>query len=767
MPNTKLLFNSQIASGPAWWQVAVIATCAITVLSAVIFYARVARLVRPGALVALVGLRLAAVLVLILSLLEPVLSIERLQTERTGLAVVVDTSRSMGITDYANLPSRLEQVKQALLASGTAADRLQRTFKVTWFAFDAQPHQLRDRDAVRDLKAEGEATNLTGAVRAAARGLKEASYAGVILFTDGQDNTEKDPVRELVPEGVPVYAVGVGTDLRKSGQFKDVVLADVDVAPTLPVNHLTTATAKVEAVGLADRVVPVELRITGGEVLATERVVLDDVPGAQEVPLQFRPRSRGPLSLTVTVAPQPEETLTENNTHTVSVTVTEPRVKTLYLEGTVRSEYRYLLRNLQRDPNVELLSLVQVQPGRFLVQGHTEDVTLTALPTRSDDLKPFDVIILGDLPVRRENMVFLGDPLLAALRDWVREGGGLLLLGGYNTLGPGAYGGSPLEDALPVTVGPPDIGQEKEPFALTLTAEGEAHAIFTGCLDCFPGPGKAARQALPELRGHTRLAGVKPGASVLAVNPTRSQGGQPLPILVVEQFGSGHSAVFAADTTWQWQAMLEPLGRESPYVKFWGQLIRWLAGREAVERKTEPGVWAYTDKSFYKPGESAVVRAEVRDQKGNVADGAEVTATVAVPGGEPRRLDLPHVPRGRGLYEVTFEPPVPGAYKVTLSAQEKGQALGETTVAFQVGKPNLELERLDLNEALLRRLAQESRGQYLSLANVARLEKELTTSEHVKHVYKQQRLYHTPAFFFVFVGLLTVEWALRKRWQLV
>ena len=36
--------------------------------------------------------------------------------------------------------------------------------------------------------------------------------------------------------------------------------------------------------------------------------------------------------------------------------------------------------------------------------------------------------------------------------------------------------------------------------------------------------------------------------------------------------------------------MLEPLGRESPYVKFWGQLIRWLAGREVVERTTEPGV---------------------------------------------------------------------------------------------------------------------------------------------------------------------------------
>ncbi|MCK4301021.1 MAG: VWA domain-containing protein, partial [Planctomycetes bacterium] len=224
MEHTKLILNSQVVSAPTWWQVVVLATCAVAVISAVIFYLRVARLLRPTVLAALLGLRLAAVLVLILSLLEPVLSVERVQTERTGLALLVDTSRSMGIADYPNLPSRLEQVKRALLAKDTAIDRLQRSFKVSWYAFDAQPRQLPSRDAVRALAAEGEATNLTATVRAAARELKAGDYAGVILFSDGQDNTEKDPVRELVPEGVPVYAVGVGTDLRRSGQFTDVVL---------------------------------------------------------------------------------------------------------------------------------------------------------------------------------------------------------------------------------------------------------------------------------------------------------------------------------------------------------------------------------------------------------------------------------------------------------------------------------------------------------------------------------------------------------------
>jgi len=767
MGHIKLIINSQLSRGPAWWQVVVAATCVVAVLSAVIFYLRVAKLVGPRALAVLLGLRLLAVLVLILSLFEPVLSVEKLQTERTGLALVVDASRSMGIADYPNLPSRLEQVKQALLVEGTAVDRLQRTFDVKWFVFDAQARRLERREDLADLQATGEATNLTTAVRAAARELKAGDYAGVILFSDGLDNTEKDPVRELVREGVPVYAVAVGTDLRKTGQFKDVVLSDVEVAPTLPVNHLSTVTAVLDAVGLADRVVAVSLRGSDGAVLATENAVLDDVEGDQRVELRFRPRTRGQLELTVAVAAQPEEALTENNQHTVMVNVTDPKVKVLYVEGTVRSEYRYLVRNLQRDPNVELISLVQIQPGRFLVQGRIEGVSLDGLPGSAAEIEPFDVIILGDVPVRRENTTFLSRELLQALRERVRQGAGLAVLGGYNTLGPGGYAGTPLEEALPVTVGPPDIGQEKDPFPFTLTAEGLSHPIFTGTAGLFPAVGQPASQALPELRGHTRVAGVKPGASVLAVNPLRMQNGRPMPVLVVEQFGSGRSAVFTADTTWQWQARLEPLGKESPYVKFWGQLVRWLAHRQVVERSTEPGVWAYTDKSFYKPGESAVLRAEVRDARGNITDFAEVTATVATTGEQPHRLVVPHLPRSRGQYEVTFEPPVPGTYSMTVVAAEKGEPLGDTTVSFQVGKPNLELERLDLNEDLLRRLAQQTRGEYLSLANVGRLEQQLTSSEHVKRISKQRPLYDTGLFFFLFIALLTVEWSLRKRWQLV
>ena len=41
----------------------------------------------------------------------------------------------------------------------------------------------------------------------------------------------------------------------------------------------------------------------------------------------------------------------------------------------------------------------------------------------------------------------------------------------------------------------------------------------------------------------------------------------------------GRSAVFCGDTTRKWQQGPRALDQESPFLQFWGQMIRWAAGR--------------------------------------------------------------------------------------------------------------------------------------------------------------------------------------------
>ena len=111
----------------------------------------------------------------------------------------------------------------------------------------------------------------------------------------------------------------------------------------------------------------------------------------------------------------------------------------------------------------------------------------------------------------------------------------------------------PLQDVLPVLCGDRAIGQDGTPFVPELTAEGVSSDVLAGMAEFWPGPGGAEPAVkLPELTGCVRVAGVKPGASVLAIHPTRRGPDGPLTILAAQLVGKGRCVAFTADTTWRW-----------------------------------------------------------------------------------------------------------------------------------------------------------------------------------------------------------------------
>src|SRR5690606_14640480 len=61
----------------------------------------------------------------------------------------------------------------------------------------------------------------------------------------------------------------------------------------------------------------------------------------------------------------------------------------------------------------------------------------------------YDVYMIGDVDASQ----FTKDEL-QALANVVREGAGLIMLGGFHTFGPGGYAGTPLAALLPVEMDP-------------------------------------------------------------------------------------------------------------------------------------------------------------------------------------------------------------------------------------------------------------------------------------------------------------------------
>ena len=265
----------------------------------------------------------------------------------------------------------------------------------------------------------------------------------------------------------------------------------------------------------------------------------------------------------------------------------EARIRVLYIEGAIRPEYKFLRRALSIDPNVQLISLVRVQKDRFFSHGAIDGKKLPGLPRSDEDFRMFDVIILGDL-----DSTYLTRDQMGKLRKFVKDGGGLLMIGGRNSFGPGGYAGTDLEAALPVVVGKRSQPRDKAAFLPMLTASGRKRPILKGLSKYFPGPASTRPAAkdvqLPDLRGCTTVVRAKPGAAVLAVHPTRRNKHGRLVVLAVRDFGAGRSAAFTADSTWQWYLRLRGLRAKAPYRLFWGQMIRWLASTRGKPKADVP-----------------------------------------------------------------------------------------------------------------------------------------------------------------------------------
>lgn len=198
------------------------------------------------------------------------------------------------------------------------------------------------------------------------------------------------------------------------------------------------------------------------------------------------------------------------------------------------------------------------------VRGH--EVSLR-FPKTSEQLKGFDVVVISDIG---SNSFLLPDETflrsqkspnrLALVADYVRQGGGLVMIGGYLSFtgidAKARYGMSPLADVLPVTMLPHDDRIERSEGA-TVEVCAPDHPVLGGTPSQWP-----------QLLGYNRLI-AKPGAVVVA------RSGDD-PVLVVGQHGQGRATAFASDLAPHWAP---PEFINWPhYPKLWNAILNWTAG---------------------------------------------------------------------------------------------------------------------------------------------------------------------------------------------
>ncbi len=726
----------------------------------VVFYRQAYGALRSRQWTTLLVLRLTAIGIVLVLLFRPVLSFEKESQQHKRIIFLLDNSASMSVADNAAGGTRWQQACDQFQAWWPA---LQSMYDLRLIVFSDSAQRLERPEALSKIKPIGDATSITRGLIAAKKTGGGAALRAVVLVSDGIQTAAGNPVGTARRLGIPVFAIGVGDPLHQRALNRDVRVTGIDCPDQIAVNNRCRIKGFVDATGLPGRVVQVQL-LEDGRQVAQQQLTLDDVEGTQEVTLEYIPTTEGVHRYTVEVPKLAEEKIPQNNARSTSALVHEARISVLYLEGTLRPEYGAIVgRFLSKDPNIEFCALVQTRPNVFVQRTNMEGLQLTTIPDDPEILKRFHVFLIGDLDAS-----YLSHGKMALLVERVRQGAGLIMIGGYHSLGPGGYGGSPLEKILPVRCGTPDIGQATEPFQPLLTAAGRQSPIFANIVRFFPTADAAAQAVgLPPLDGCVKVVGAKAGATVLLVHPTEKEktGSRPMPVMAVQPFGKGRTAVFTADTTRNWHQALKTMERETPFLRFWGQTIRYLAHRtEAVE--TTSGIVATTDKAYYTPGEPIKIRVLVRGKEGAAATNAKVSANILGPGRRASRLELPAENGPAGHFAATFEPPRSGRYTISVAAEVDGQQMQANKLQVDVGRPNLEFDRLDLDEKTLVAIANESGGQYLHISLGDRLIQRLKRSYQRQLVQYEVPLAWPPLLWLAFVAVLTTEWLLRRRYQL-
>ncbi len=692
----------------------------------------------PAKLVAL-GVLQTLMLGIVLTLLwRPALLSQTLRPQENSVAVLLDTSASMGYGDGQR--SRLQEAVTALSERGLP--ELQSQFDVDLYAFAGDTVPV---PSLQQVPPPGPVTHLGDALLSVLRGVQSGALAAVVLVSDGADNSSSlDAARiaEIASFGVPVHTVGVGPEVIQGDlELEDVVVPQVG----LPGSRVS-AQVSIRHSGGGDA----ELKVYDGDaILAAQTVRLPNRAGVTTTWVDIDVGRPGVRDLRFALDALPRETNVVNNSQLRPMEVPEERRHVLYIEGEPRWEYKFMRRAIGEKSAVRLASLLRTTPNKFYRQGvESAEELANGFPTDAEALFAYDALVIGSyeaaaLSVEQQQMI----------RDFVsRRGGSLLMLGGRRGLADGGWGSTVVAEVLPARLAVPDAPTfSREPAKAVLTAEGRRSALTR--LAAADADNLARWEELPDIADFQRLDGLKPGAVTLLEARTR---GASEPLLVQQRYGLGNAYILATGGTWRWQMQLPH--EDQRHETFWRQLLQALA-TSAPRRVT-----LTADRVFYADETNVRLRAEVKDKKFEPASDAVVTVDAALGFGPPTTIEMRRVPGEPGVYEAVYDAAEPGVYRFEARAERNGEPLGTARFAVRREDGVTEHFRVQQNRALLERIADATGGRYFTLGDLAALPEAVRFSE--AGIVERQilDLWNMPIFFLLLLGLKAAEWLLRLFW---
>ena len=697
-------------------------------------------------------LRGAAFVILFLIVMQPGLVLTTVVPQRNFLAVLVDDSRSMTIDD-SDGESRAGKAARLLDPEGELVGALDEGFALRYFRFSSRPARV---DGVDALTFDGSRTRIGDALAYARDELQGVPLSGIVVLSDGGDNSDEAIGEALLPlraASVPVFTVGLGDEEMEA----DVQATRADMPERALAGTATIVNVIVDATGYGGRTVPIVVEDMG-TIVTTEEVTLPGDGQPLVTPVAITLETPGTRELTFRIPGQEGERVLENNVLHAVVQVRDRTEKVLYFEGEPRYEVAFMLRAVADDENLQVVLLQRTAENKFFRRNLDDPLELVeGFPTAREDLYGYRALILGSVEAS-----FFTHGQLEMIADFVGERGGtLLMLGGRRSFSEGGYKGTPLEDVLPVVLDEPRATTPTERLAVVRVAPTPAGANHPATRIDGSAEQSAARwDSLPAVSTTNIVTELKPGATEL-LEGTVERGGEGEAanrvVMAFQRYGRGRSIVLAVQDAWLWQMHHTVPLEDQSHETFWRQLLRWMIA------ETPDPVEAAPARESVEAGEPVTLEATVLDEGFVEVNGAQVTAHVTAPTGEVRDLPMEWSVAEDGRYTVPFTPEMDGIYEVAVSAGRDTTSLGTGLTGVRVAPGTGEFRDPRQRRGLLERIADETGGRYYTAETAGQLPEDLRYTGGGVTVTEERDLWDMPILFLLLAGLLGAEWGYRRR----
>jgi len=668
----------------------------------------------------LFSLRTIAFFLIFFSLFEPLLVKKGISEIPPSVAVLLDNSASISMSDPEGASLRFDK----------AGDILKRTYATEFYSFS---------DSVLSYTGatyDGISTSIGDALIHMRdlnnKGDKSKNIQAIIMISDGQNNLGDDPLSVAARMNTPIYVAGVGNKTQhKNLAIKRIVNNNI-AYKDIP----TQVFAYVEGWGIDS---DVRVSLEHGDSVIAQKIVRPGSKGEQtEVLFEFVPDSLGQNYYTISCPILNDEIIKSDNRRSFSVNVLPSKKQILLLYSSPGWDLTFMKRALEENKNYD----VYFSDITGKINTGEKSVSFTG------NLSRFDAIFILNTDISTVHCKFID--------DYIVGGGSLFLLLGKNNLYCSQFSNT---TALSQRIG----SWSDDEFIPLLTIDGSRHPIFNfEELSTDVKEGNWA-SALPPLRGFRILENIKSSARVLLEHPTL----EGIPVMLTFESGKSRQIIFNGGNMWRWSFLPFGFGGNNDiYKTILVNSAQWLLSKDEIS----PFV-LNTDQKVYRSGESVYFTANVRDESGNFIEGLTIQLDF-----NRSYVDSMTNTKKNDKFSFIMEESGGGFYSLRVSALNTGDFVVTGNIleselvpvskkhsSFRIEPYSAEFSDLRENKDILEKIAELSGGEYITLENMEDFLGNLKLKPQILNVKEEIPLWDKLWLLLLILLMLSIEWFIRKR----